>query len=253
MNREEQWLLEEKYHGEKSTGFFTDCQRLQNGEPLAYIIGSVPFLDCTIFLDSHPLIPRPETEFWVEKALQDIKGAMLEEPRILDLCAGSGCIGIAVAKAIPTAVITFGEIDPNHVPTIQKNIANLDIMHDMKIRNQIIQSDLFEHINDTYDFILSNPPYIDASLKRVEKSVINYEPHDALFAKHDGLEIIEKIIAQTQTHLNLNGILYLEHEPEQVTTIHTLAKQNNLNAVTHNDQYNVPRYTTFTRTPPDRA
>ena len=73
MTSEEQWLLREKYQGEKTEAFFADCDRLLAGEPLAYLIGHIPFLHCLISLDSHPLIPRTETEFWTEKATKHIQ------------------------------------------------------------------------------------------------------------------------------------------------------------------------------------
>src|SRR5690606_26669366 len=101
LNQEEQWLLEEKYAGAESEAFRADLKRLTGGEPLGYVIGHVPFLDCRIHLDSHPLIPRPETEYWVEKAMVAIKevagGPEARPLHVLDLCAGSGCIGVAVA------------------------------------------------------------------------------------------------------------------------------------------------------------
>ena len=103
MNKEEQWLLKEKYQGVESKEFHEDRKRLQAGEPLGYIIGWVPFLNTIIYLDSKPLIPRPETEFWVERVCERVlmKSQQLERPlAILDLCAGSGCIGVAVAKAL---------------------------------------------------------------------------------------------------------------------------------------------------------
>jgi len=71
-NQELDWLLKEKYHGVESEAFHADCARLATGEPLGYLIGHVPFLNCTIHLDSHPLIPRPETEFWTEQAIAEI-------------------------------------------------------------------------------------------------------------------------------------------------------------------------------------
>ena len=74
---EEKWLLQEKYHGEKTEAFFADCKRLALGEPLGYLIGHVPFLDCTIWLDNHPLIPRPETEHWVEQVIEVINDDLL--------------------------------------------------------------------------------------------------------------------------------------------------------------------------------
>ncbi|MEX0913065.1 MAG: hypothetical protein WDZ56_00890, partial [Candidatus Paceibacterota bacterium] len=75
LNKEEGWLLEEKYGGEKTAGFSADLKRLACGEPLGFVIGHVPFFGCRIYLDSHPLIPRLETEFWVEKAIVAIKEA----------------------------------------------------------------------------------------------------------------------------------------------------------------------------------
>ena len=243
MNNEEQWLLKEKYGGEKSEGFFADLERLKAGEPLAYVIGSIPFLGTTIYLDSHPLIPRPETEYWVEKAIADIKGAGAKHPRILDLCAGSGCIGVAVAKALPESHITFGELSKAHLPTIALNLQENDIDC---TRYQVFQSDLFENISGTFDYILSNPPYIDPALDRTEPSVSNFEPSEALYGGKAGLELIEKILTAASAHLNPNGVLYIEHEPEQVEEIATLAKAHGLVATTHHDQYEVSRYTTFT-------
>lgn len=239
MHQEEQWLLEEKHNGIKSEAFYADLERLQAGEPLAYIIGSVPFLNCTIYLDSHPLIPRAETEFWTEKAISQ----MSQAPQVLDLCAGSGAIGVAVAKAIETAHVTFGEIDTAHLPTIAKNLeANgIDCT-----RYKVFASDLFENIEGIYDYILTNPPYIDPALDRTEDSVKKHEPHEALYGGKDGMELIEKIIAQAKKHLTRNGQLWIEHEPEQVESVTTLAQTYTYTVATHNDQYKVPRYSVLT-------
>jgi len=121
MKTDEQFLLEEKYDGEKTEAFFTDCKALALGEPLAYLIGTTPFLDTTIHLDGRPLIPRVETEFWVEKAIAEILALQERQPnlgvsgdsvapQILDLCAGSGCVGVAVAQAIKEASIISGNL-----------------------------------------------------------------------------------------------------------------------------------------------
>lgn len=253
-----EWLLKEKYTGEKSApvfnesldeiknkyswgaAFFADCERLKAGEPLAYIIGSVPFLNCTIFLDSHPLIPRVETEYWVEEAIKTIRGAAEgRAPRILDLCAGSGCIGVAVAKAIPDSLIDFSEIDLSHIPTIERN---LEVNEIERRRVTIYRTDLFEDIPTVYDFILSNPPYIDPTLSRTEDSVLDFEPPRALFGGEAGMEIITKIIAQAPHHLDRGGQLWLEHEPEQVHIIAELAQANGFSISTHLDQYQTPRF-----------
>lgn len=242
MNKEAEWLLKEKYSGEKTEGFFTDCKRLEAGEPLAYVIGHIPFLGCTIYLDSHPLIPRPETEFWVEKAIEHIKSAGPKTPRVLDLCAGSGCIGVAIAKLIPETHVTFGEIDQAHLPTIAKNLKENDIEC---TRYQVFESDLFLNIEGTFDVILSNPPYIDPTLDRAEASVKDFEPHEALYGGEDGLFVINRVLRDTKNHLSQNGELWLEHEPEQVRRLNALAKEHGLTIATHTDQYNAPRYSVF--------
>ncbi len=256
MTREERWILDEKYGGNvtgaESEAFRADCERLKSGEPTAYIIGSIPFLHTKIYLDSRPLIPRPETEFWVEKAIEHITHMTPQAPRVLDLCAGSGAIGVAVAKAIPDAHITFGEIDSTHMDTIKKNIRENLIIYDKilnssdniisKNRFTLVVSDLFEHITGTFDFILSNPPYIDKDAHTVEQSVSNFEPHKALFGGRFGIELIETIIAKAPAYLTVRGELWLEHEPAQTAAIAALAQQHGLTATVHNDQYNVARY-----------
>lgn len=257
MNREEKWLLTEKYQGVESEAFHADCARLRSGEPLAYLIGHAPFLDCTIHLNSHPLIPRPETEFWVEKAISAIKNQSSKRdlkqldnlrcstPKILDLCAGSGVIGVAIAKAIPEARVTFTEIDATHLPTIDKNLQkNLGVQYSNRMEYlDIVQSDLFEHVSGTFDFILTNPPYIDAGANTVDLNVATHEPHLALFGGVSGLEIIARIIIEARSFLTPHsGQLWIEHEPFQVEAISELAVANNFHIITHPDQYNVPRF-----------
>jgi release factor glutamine methyltransferase len=206
------------------------------------VIGYIPFLTTTIWLDSKPLIPRPETEFWVDKAITSLKQKTVQKPgwspKILDLCAGSGCIGVAVAHALTNAHVTFAEIDPRHTPTIQKNCTHNAIAH-----YTLIESNLFQNVSGQFDIILSNPPYIDPLLNRTEPSVTNYEPHQALYGGHHGLELITRIITEAPKCLTPGGQLWLEHEPEQVHKIETLARRNGFQeCTTHSDQYGVDRY-----------
>ena len=248
-----QWLLAEKYHGEKTEGFFTDCARLQTGKPLAYLIGHVPFLNTIIYLDSHPLIPRAETEFWVEKMIQEISASLSRRtlnsdaraPYILDLCAGSGCIGVTVLKAIPSARVDFAEIDARHHTIILKNIVENGVD---PARARIFGGDLFSEISaqpTQYDYILTNPPYIDPQKEeRIEKSVFNHEPHEALFGGIGGLEFIHRILKEAPTFLIPRGALYIEHEPEQVDAIKTYAREFGYTEIeSFSDQYDVTRTT----------
>jgi HemK-like putative methylase len=249
MSQDIEWLLEEKYKGEKSDAFFADCKRLALGEPLGFLIGHIPFLDTTIYLDSKPLIPRPETEYWTEAVIADIKTnyplqdlahtAGADQLRILDLCAGSGCIGVAIAKAIPDAIVDFSEIDERHLPTITKN---LEVNEIDKSRTHLYHSNLFEAFSGTYQYIVSNPPYIDAALNRTDESVIAHEPYVALFGGEDGMDVIRTIIEQAPRHLERHGQLWIEHEPEQSETIRNLARDHKFICDTHKDQYGVERY-----------
>lgn len=242
MEREEKWLLEEKYNGEKTIGFFADLKRLAAGEPLGYVIGHIPFLGCQIWLDSRPLIPRPETEYWAEEAIAAIREADAATPRplrVLDLCAGSGCIGIAVAKTVPTASVDFAELDERHHATIGRNLEANGI-ETSQVR--IFGGDLFERITSRYDFILANPPYIDPALDRTESSVRNHEPHLALYGGHDGMELIERIIKAAPQYLTENGQLWIEHEPEQVENIHHLASLAGFSCLIFSDQYRNHRF-----------
>lgn len=249
--QEIEWLLKDKYKGEKSDAFFADCKRLALGEPLGYLIGHTPFLDCDIYLDSHPLIPRVETEFWTEKAITEIKsffnlkpslGLDLEdEPvRVMDMCAGSGCVGVAVAEHIGKALVDFAEIEDSHLPTIAKNVNRNGIEAE---RVHIRQSSIFSAFPDTkYNFILANPPYIDSDTNRTDDSVINFEPHLALFGGHKGMELIIQLITESKYHLEPDGQLWFEHEPEQSKEIAVVAASHGFVSSTHKDQYGVERY-----------
>lgn len=241
FNTEENWLLKEKYHGKKTSEFENDCLRLSSGVPLAYLIGYIPFLNCKIWLDSKPLIPRPETEFWVEKVLAEVNYYSNDKNKtikILDLCAGSGCIGIAIAKNNLQTRVDFIELD-KHQQTITKNCLENNIGHE---RFKVFHGDLFLPLNDEkYDFILSNPPYIDKNLNRVDNSVKENEPALALYGGNEGVEIIARIINESPRHLKPGGRLWLEHEPEQIETINNLAK-NKFHIINYLDQYQVQRF-----------
>lgn len=209
-------------------------------EPEAYRMGWVPFIHTEIYLDSRPLIPRTETEYWVDLAIKEIKGHVDTRcPHVLDLCAGSGCIGVAVLKEIPEARVDFAEIETAHHDTIRKNILKNGINDS---RTRIFSGDLFENITDKYDFIFSNPPYINPELKhRVQDSVTEHEPEKALYGGRSGLEIINKILNQASHYLNPGGTLYIEHEPEQVETL----SKHPLYLNSENDQYKTIRFSRF--------
>lgn len=258
--KDQQWLLEEKYSGDASApGYQDDLDRLAAGEPVAYVIGHQPFLGLKIYLDSKPLIPRPETEWWTEQLAGEITQVSAETekgvglglaPRsapffasaapitILDLCAGSGAIGCAFLSRIPNAHVSFGELDPAHEKTIEKNIRenNLD-----ESRTTIRIGDLFEPFKDArFDVIAINPPYIPSE-RTLEKSVADYEPPEALFSDTDGLGLIRRIASELPHHLKQNGIAWIECDQHNIHEAKTLFEQAGMVATIRSDQYHVPR------------
>jgi HemK-like putative methylase len=157
---------------------------------------------------------------------------------VLDLCAGSGAIGVAVAKAIPTAVVDFCEIDEAHIPTIKKNLQLNGIS---TTRTRVVHASLFTKLPFRYDFILSNPPYIDEAKNTVDSTVVDFEPLIALFGGNQGMEVVQPIVEQAHQHLVAGGQLWIEHEPDQAELIHALCEP--WYTVTHErDQFGTTRY-----------
>ncbi|MDP1689726.1 MAG: HemK/PrmC family methyltransferase [bacterium] len=245
MARDEQQLLEEKYGGKKTPSYEADRKRLAGGEPLAYVIGWQPFLGLKIHLDSKPLIPRPETEWWTEQLLLHLdlyskppSGNHASKLKFLDLCAGSGAIGCAILKALPYTEVFFGEIDATHEATIQKNIRenNLDAS-----RADIRIGDLFGPFEKmTFDVIVANPPYVPVN-RALPASVADHEPGLALFAGEDGLDIIRRIAIELPKHLTKNGIAWIECDREHAEASRSLFIARGFAAEIRNDQYDKPR------------
>lgn len=270
MTRDEEWLLKEKYGGVATHEYDADCRRLAAGEPLAYVIGHQPFLGLTICLDSHPLIPRPETEWWTSQLIQESGGGIEEasggdsevfrratargtaifqqkntrppEPatrlRILDLCAGSGAIGCATLKYLPHAEVYFGEIDPAHEATILKNIRQNGLDES---RTHIGIGDLFTPFESMpFDIIAANPPYIPES-RELDKSVIEYEPELALRSGSDGLDLIRRIAHELPKHLKPSGIAWIECDRAHAQAACALFADQGFSAQVRADQYGTPR------------
>lgn len=237
MTRDEQWLLEEKHGGKETTEYEADKERLAEGEPLAYVIGWQPFLGLKIYLDSHPIIPRPETEWWTEQLLNSI--TTNSQLTTLDICAGSGAIGCAMLARLPNAQVYFGEIDPMHEMTMLKNIREngLDAS-----RAHIRIGDLFRPFADMrFDSIAANPPYVPAS-RELPKSVADYEPPLALLAGEDGLAIIRRIAAELSRHLVPGGTAWIECDSGRAEETRMLFETQGLRVKMRTDQYGEFRF-----------
>ena len=239
MEQEIQWLLEEKYKRKLTPNARKDIARLKRGEHLDYVIGWKPFLNCTIDLRYKPLIPRVETEYWIERAMQDIRAA--SRIKCLDIFAGSGCIGIAVLKNIPGARVDFAEEEKKFCKQVALN-AKLNKI--AKSRYQVIQSDIFSKVKRKYDYIFANPPYLaESKRKKVQKSVLEQEPHSALFGGKDGLKDIRQFLGLAKDYLNKDGVIYLEFYSFQKNAIKKLLKQFGYSHWEfHKDQYGKWRF-----------
>lgn len=240
-SQEISWLLKEKYQGVMSEAAETDIERVKQGEPVAYVIGFVDFLGCKIDLSQRPLIPRVETEFWVEKVIEELNKNRLEKIKCLDMFAGSGCIGVAVLKNVLLTTIDFVDQDDKAITQIEINCKINDINPS---RLRIIKSDIFEHISGSYDYIFANPPYIAESRKdEVQGSVISHEPHIALFGGENGLIYIETFLDKAMEHLNKNGQIYMEFDEHQKDEIEKILEGKGFREISfYRDQFEKWRF-----------
>ena len=196
----------------------TAIKRLNNGEPVQYIIGDVEFYGNIIDVNPNVLIPRPETEELVEKCEKIIKEKYLNQPlKILDIGTGSGCIAISLKKIFPFSEITAIDISQLAIETAKKNaIKN-------KVDINFIKSDIFSSIKEKYDIIISNPPYIKED-EPIMDIVKNNEPHIALYAPNNGLYFYETILKNAHQYLNKKSIIGFEIGESQGKDIYNIAK-----------------------------
>jgi len=210
---------------------------------------TIRFLGCRIDTSKRVFIPRPETEFWVEKAIETIKkmanskqsGLDSKQIKILDIFAGSGCIGIAVLRNTKNTFVDFVDIDKNAIEQIKINLLKNKIP---KHRYRVHKSDIFQDLrNQKYDFILANPPY--CALKRineVDPEVLKNEPHIALLAGEDGMFYIRKFLRQAKIYLKPKGIIFMEFDPQQKSEIEEILKREGFKFEIKKDQYKKWRY-----------
>ena len=180
-------------------------QRVQ-GVPAQYITGHQEFWGMDLIVSPAVLIPRPETEHLIETVLPLAK--TLAKPRIVDVGTGSGAIALAVAKDLPSAEIHATEISPAALEIAHANAAR----HQLESRIQFHEIDLLAGlVADSFDFVLSNPPYVgESEADQVQLEVRKFEPRSAVFAGPTGLEIIHRLVPQAHTVLKPDGWLVIE-------------------------------------------
>jgi release factor glutamine methyltransferase len=198
-------------------------------KPCQYILGSQEFMGMEFATAPEVLIPRSETELLVEQAcgkLEKLREKKLEQTgngklRVLDMCCGSGCIGISVSKLVPAVSVDLADISDAAITLTKKNRERL------QADCTVIQTDLFAQIEEKYDMIISNPPYIRTDeIPKLMAEVRDFEPHLALDGKADGLYFYDKIIREAREYLYEDGYILFEIGQDQLDAVRGFLVEN---------------------------
>jgi release factor glutamine methyltransferase len=212
--------------------------RRQTGEPLQYITGQSEFFGLPFSVGPGVLIPRPETEHLVEEVLRLAKN--LPNPRIADIGTGSGIIAVALASSLPKAQITAIDCSPQALTIARENAARNEVSN----RITFLEGDLLTPLaGQRFEIIASNPPYIPtADHDSLAIEVRDHEPHSALFAGEDGLDLYRRLIPEALSLLVPNGWLVLEIGFGQESDIHSLLASAGYDQIHFVPDYqNIPR------------
>ncbi len=194
LTREERQLILERIR-----------RRIDERVPIAYLLGEAWFMGMPFHVDERVLVPRSPIGELIENGFQPWLGDKPVE-RILDLCTGSGCIGIGAASVFEDASVDLSDISPEALAVAESNIE----FHELRDRVRTVQSDVFANISGQYDIIVSNPPYVDAEDLTDMPQEFHHEPVLGLAAGNDGLDIAHRIIAGAAEHLTPGGLLVVE-------------------------------------------
>ncbi len=202
----------------KMLNFFALIDRRLKGEPISHILGSRYFWKDQFYVDKNVLDPRPESEQIVEIG----KKFLFNRGKVLDLGAGSGCIGLSLKREHPDINITLSDISESAIFVMKRNAKKL------KMNCKFVNSNLFQNIKDKFDLIVCNLPYIKTSeLISLPQHVILYEPHSALIGGKDGLRLIFDFLDKVSLHLTKNGVFIIEIGINQIDGV--INKLNDLN------------------------
>lgn len=208
-------------HGEEALAATAAAQladlvlRRNEGEPIAYLVGSREFYGRSFAVTREVLIPRPETELLVDLGIAKL-GARVG-PDILDLGAGSGCLAVTLALEIPAARVTATELSPAALLLARRNAREL------KAAVRAIESDWFSAVaEEAFDLIVANPPYIALDDPHLSQGDLRFEPPLALSSGSDGLAAIRLIVSEAKRHLRPGGWLLIEHGFDQAPAVAAL-------------------------------
>lgn len=210
--------MTEEHHAALYDAYITKrCGKM----PVAYITGTKEFMSLNFFVNENVLIPRPETEILAEEAITLLSGR--DKPELLDLCCGSGCVGVSAAEYIPQCNVTFSDISMEAIEVAKKNSAE----HQARKRASFIVSDMFDALPaKQFDMIVSNPPYItEEEYASLSEEILLYEPRQALDGGTDGLIFYNTIAQKAAQYMKENAYLLLEIGCNQAKDVTKLLKQ----------------------------
>lgn len=212
-------------------------QRILEGEPLAYVLGEWEFYGLKLQVDKDVLIPRDDTCAVTELAIR--QGLFLpQDPRILDLCTGSGCIGLAIATRVKDARITLADLSKEALTVAKNNVNALKL----SARVSCVQVDARKAAPaflGKFDMIVSNPPYVTkAEMETLPDSVRNFEPHMALCGGEDGLDFYRSIAGNYRETLKPGGLLCLEFGMGQGDAVCRILRENGFLILERTKDYN---------------
>ncbi|MFV0346704.1 MAG: peptide chain release factor N(5)-glutamine methyltransferase [Bacteroidales bacterium] len=228
--------------GEQTKWLYSALNRLLKHTPIQHIIGYVDFYDTKISVNKHTLIPRPETEELVDIVIA--KYGDLGKLNVLDLCTGSGCIAIALAKKLKSAFVEAVDLSEDALNMATKNAIQNKV--DVEFKNlDLLNAEYPDFGNKKYDIIISNPPYIPNKQRNaLDKNVILHEPEMALFVPDEHPIIFyEKIALLTDKLLMDKGVLFLEtHEDFAMQVVNFIDENTKLNAEVRTDLFGKKRF-----------
>jgi len=220
--------------------YYCYLDRLLRGEPIQYIIHKQEFMGLNFYVDENVLIPQPDTEILVQavqKYINHINGKEISKIfeykdsihianlKILDLCTGSGAIAVSLKRIFSSIDIYASDISEKALEVAKYNA----IQNEVSI--SFLQSNLFEKIEEKFDIIVSNPPYIETSVIETLSKEVQNEPHIALDGGKDGLNFYRKIAIESKKYLKENGMLFLEIGYDQKVEVIELLRKESFNNI----------------------
>ena len=231
--------MSEQMSKENEEKYFSLIEKhIKEDVPLSHLVGFEYFYDRKFKVTKDVLSPRMETEELIYKVIEYVKANNKNNLKILDLCTGSGIIAITLKKELEQVSVDViaSDISEEAIEVAKENAQ----YHDADVR--FIQSDIFNNIDDKFDIIVSNPPYIDRKDEvTMQDNVLKYDPHLALFAEEEGMYFYRKIIEQAKDYLKENGVMFFEIGYDQKDKIIKLSKKNGYLAQVYKDINNRDR------------